>query len=269
MVSITPNTYLYTKTAFKLRKYLIDNRLISEIIDFKDAKVFDGVSVYCCITVFTKKEKSEIIYNDEIIQYSELERNYSLFNSNSSEKTLKDMYKIKNGIATLRDKIFIHGEKLYDEPCWKSITNNIMNKYIIYPYENGKILDEHVFKKNNPLTYDYLVEHKNELAKRDKGKKKYPAWYAYGRSQTIVHSDKTCVFVPCFVNSAKINTNVKIRKGMLFYSCVRIEPDDENDVNTIVNVIRNNTGFIISNSTKRSGGWINISSRVLYQIPLN
>ncbi len=33
-------------------------------------------------------------------------------------KKLGDICNIKNGIATLRDKIYIHKERKYEEPCW-------------------------------------------------------------------------------------------------------------------------------------------------------
>ena len=114
MVSITPNSYLYNKTAYKLRKYLFDNRLIKEIIDFKEKKVFSNASVYCCITVYDKEPKNHLIYNGETILYDDILKNYSLFNFSSSDKTLKNICKIRNGIATLRDKIYINNTKLFN-----------------------------------------------------------------------------------------------------------------------------------------------------------
>jgi len=60
-----------------------------------------------------------------------------------------------------------------------------------------------------------------------------------------------------------------IKNGMLFQGCLCIEPYNENDVDIIVNAIKKNINFISNNSSKRSGGWINISSRILYQIKLD
>ena len=57
MVSITPNSYLYNKSSFDIRKHLIDNRFIKEIIDFGHEKVFVNASVYTCITIFSKSRK--------------------------------------------------------------------------------------------------------------------------------------------------------------------------------------------------------------------
>ena len=201
--------------------------------------------------------------------YSDLMINYSLFNFNTSDNVLKNVCKITNGIATLRDKIFIHNDKLFNEPCWKDLTNGPVNKYIIYPYINGKIIPDELFKQDNPLTYRYLMENKEELSKRDKGNKTYPEWYAYGRSQSIKYCDKICIYIPCFIEPANIKNSMFIKKGMLHQSCLCIEPNNESDITNIMSRIIANIDFITNNSSKRSGGWINISSRILYNITLD
>lgn len=270
MVSITPNSYLYNKSSFKLRKYLFDNKLIKEIIDYNDKKVFKGVSVYCCITIFTKCDKTNLIYNDKEIKYDDITKNYSLFNfNNNTSNTLSQICKIKNGIATLRDKIYIHNNKLFDEPCWEKITNGPNDKYIIYPYNNGKIIDENEFKRTNPKTYNYLSENKDELLKRDKGKKTYASWYAYGRTQSIKYSNKLCLYIPCFLDPLNIDKNIFAKSSILHQSCLCIEPNDEKDLEYIKMSIIKNKKFIEENSSKRSGGWVSLSSRILNQIELD
>ena len=283
MVSITPNTYLYNKSSLPLRKYLIDNRYIKEIIDFGSEKVFSNVSVYCCITVFTKENPESIIYNNKTIQYNAIDKNdYNIFNTTTVmgsdigsdaepetrtiHKTLKDICKITNGIATLRDKIYIHDTKLYDEPCWKEITNSKEIKYVIYPYNDGKIMKEPEFKQFNPQTYNYLLQNKEELAKRDKGHKTYPEWYAYGRTQSLlIPNKKRVIYIPCFINPDDIKMN--INKTMLFYGCLCIQPNHDNDIETIKDAILTNSELLKSMSSKRSGGWINLSSSNVYKLP--
>lgn len=270
MVAITPNSYLYNKSSLPLRKYLFDNQLIKEIIDFKDKKVFSNASVYCCITIFSKCSKTLLIYNDKEYVYTDLIKNYSLFNvSDSSCKTLNEICKIRNGIATLRDKIYIHKDKLFDEPCWKTITNGKKKQYIIYPYHDSATIEEDLFKQTNPNTYEYLVDNKDELAKRDKGNKKYPKWYSYGRSQSIKYSKNKCIYIPCFINPKNIEKNISIQKNILHSGCLCIEPHNELDIQKIIKIIVSNIDYIEENSTKRSGGWINLSSRILYQLPLH
>jgi hypothetical protein len=270
MVSITPNSYLYNKSSLQLRKYLFDNKYVTEIIDFKEKKVFKEASVYCCITIFKKdNEQNYLLYNDKKILYTDILKNYSLFNFNTTNNGyLKDICKIRNGIATLRDKIFIHSSKLFDELCWREITNGARKKYIIYPYTDSVIIDEPTFKKTNPETYNYLCQHKEELKKRDKGKKIYPAWYAYGRTQSINNSKKKCLYVPCFINPELIEKNIFKHTDILHHSCLCIEPNNEENIDSIISCIINNIEFIKNNSSKRGGGWINMSSRVLYDIPL-
>ena len=268
MISITPNSYLYNKVSYKLRKYLFDNKLIKEIIDFKEKKVFSNASVYCCITIFDKQPKTNLLYNGSIISYEDILKNYSLFNLNSIENTLKEICKIKNGIATLRDKIYIHETKLFNEPCWKLITNGLTTKYIIYPYENGIIIDETKFKRENELTYEFLMKHKEELSKRDHGNKTYPLWYAYGRSQSIKYTNKKCIYIPCFIDPDKIVEKITTYENILHYGCLCLEPNNEIDIDMIKQKIIDNIDFIKDNSSKRSAGWINLTSSILYNLPL-
>lgn len=272
MVSITPNSYLYNKSSLALRKYLFQNHFVEEIIDFNHEKVFKNASVYCCITVFSKTPKTHLVYNNNKINYEDINIHHSLFNiipQSKDAKTLQNMCKISNGIATLRDAIFVHKTKLFDEPCWENITNGSEDKYIIYPYTNGIIIKEDVFKLDNPLTYEYLLKNKDELSKRDKGHKKYPEWFAFGRSQSIKKKNQRCIFMPCFINPIEIKTILRVREPILYQGCLCIEPNNSDDIHIIIQSIINNIEFIRCNSSKRSGGWINISSRVLYQISID
>jgi len=268
-VSITPNAYLYNKSSIRLRKYLFDNKYIQEIIDFNDKKVFPNNSVYCCITIFSKTDKQHIIYNNRKILYTDIIKNYSLFNTTSNNNLkLKNICKIRYGIATLRDKIYIHSTKLYDEPCWKKITKGNTERFIIYPYNQGVIIDEEIFSQENPFTYNYLLSKKVELSKRDKGNKKYPKWYSYGRTQSLKYSKKKCIYIPCFLNPETIHENITINSNILHSGCLCIEPNTEQDIELIIKTIINNKEFIKLNSSKRSGGWINLNSRTLYDLEL-
>ena len=273
MVSITPNSYLYNKGASKLRKYLIDNKLIEKIIDYKSEKVFDKVSTYCCITIFTKRNKDTFIYNDETLLYSNItNKEYNIFGNaiNVNSKTLDDICIIKNGIATLRDKIYIHKQKLYEEPCWKQITSADRENWCIFPYnDNAVILEENDFKSNNPKTYQYLEQHKEELAKRDKGNKKYPKWYSYGRTQSLKIPNKdNLLYVPTFADPENIIYKIDIPK--LCIGCLSIDVVDENyTLEYVKEILEKNKEFIINNSSKRGGGWLNMSSRILKQIPID
>lgn len=125
--------------------------------------------------------------------------------------SLGKLYPIRVGIATLKDPVYfvknfdnkfcttnfrgktflIEREitrKIIKIPSIKSeeeIKND--NRRIIFPYTkiNGKygVTPEKDFSQKFPKCYSYLLLVKDELAKRDKGKKSYPSWYAWGRTQ--------------------------------------------------------------------------------------
>ena len=59
-----------------------------------------------------------------------------------------------------------------------------------------------------------------------------------------------------------------INNNILHLGCLCIQPNNENDIEKIINCINNNKEFIKLNSSKRSGGWINLSSRTLYNLTL-
>jgi adenine-specific DNA-methyltransferase len=274
MVAITPNSFLYNKSATKLREYFVENRYIDTIIDYKSNKVFTGVSTYCCITIFTKKPKTHITYIEENITTRQIMYEhisgpeFNIFTQTVPTNTQKigDICTIRNGIATLRDKIYIHATKLYDEPCWKPITNASIKQWIIYPYTgDGEILDEEVFKTSNPQTYKYLESNRDELAKRDKGNKQYPKWYSFGRTQSlkIPKTDKIA-YIPTFVHPS--NINIQIDDPVLHIGCLSIEANDSRDLPAICEAIKNNMEFITNNSSKRGGGWINLSGRILGEV---
>jgi len=266
MVSITPNSYLINRSAKKFRTYLINNRLIDRIIDFKSKKVFPKISVYCCITIFTKKPKEFLYFDNKIIYYNKLKTD---FYEENNEPNLGSIVKISNGIATLRDKIYIHHHKLYDEPCWKKIfkvSKNII-LWIIYPYDDNKIINEDKFKEDNPLTYQYLLSNKDELAKRDKGNKQYEKWYAFGRKQGLNISKKEKVLYVPTMGCMKFPIYKK--EPILHISGLSVDITDNNyNLDNVYQKIDNNREFIYKRSSKRANDWFNISSNTLKKIKI-
>lgn len=274
MVAITPNSYIHNKSASMFRKYLFENTLIAEIIDFKEKHVFDNAAVYCCITVFSKTPpKDSLLYNGSSISYSLINSNSNKLqllhlNTNTSSQLLRSICKVTNGIATLRDSIYIHDTRLYDEPCWRRIKTSNAYKWCIYPYSDaGVIIAETEFKAQNSKTYEYLLSMKSVLSERDHGKKKYATWYAYGRTQSIIISKKEkVIYIPSFVNPNQLPFYVE--PPTLHVSCLCIEPNDVSDIPFIIETIKKNIDYINNNSSKKNNGWINLSTTILHNVPL-
>jgi len=294
MVAITPNAYLYNKTSREFREYTMKtNRYIKEIIDYKEEKVFPGTSVYTCITVFTKEAKENFLYNGERVDYDRIEGpDYNIFQAMTSkddteevggngEQTgrqrqrqrqtrLSDICRIKNGLATLCNEVYIHGTKLYEEPCWRICKTSSEDKWIIYPYDEttGKVIEEEPFRRANPQTYEYLESRRAKLSGRDKGKKTYPAWYSYGRTQSIKPPTRgEVIYIPVFIDP--VNIRYAMEGPVVYSGCLCIElTSDEYNNEEIIEAIKKNMEYIKSNSSKRGGGWINLSTKTLLNIPI-
>ena len=170
-------------------------------------------------------------------------------------KSFGDIYDTKSGIATLKNNIYIFkpikkpDKKYYyiDEntPIEKSICKDIINsnklaKYdefedlvekIIFPYTHNKdnqaiLIKEELFKSKYPKAYDYLVSQKDILSTRDKGKGKYPAWYAFGRSQSLEKREHK-LFFPQLVKKG-FKTFYSEDENLYFYNGMCAYESEEN-----------------------------------------
>lgn len=115
-------------------------------------------------------------------------------------KKLKEVADIRVGYATLKDAIFTFKDNLDLEeelirPAikiaeWNNEENMKGNKLkIIFPYkkinERYIAIDEKTMEKQYPKTYKYLLQFKNELSARDKGKLNLKYFYEWGRTQAM------------------------------------------------------------------------------------
>lgn len=274
LIFIVPNSFLYNKSCIKIKNFLIDNGYLEYVIDFKDKKIFTGFSTYTCIIVINK--------------YNSKNRNFYYYKNNIEDDYIKIKYyketirnsllnyiNVKNGIATLSDNIFIidkvknEDEKfIYFEKNNKKykIETSIVKKvlkvsknkidYIITPYENGKIIDN---LELYPECNKYLLEYKEKLLQRDKGKKKYEKWYAYGRKQGIQIIDNDRLFISCLVKNIK---DYLIQKNVsLFYSGLWIELKENSNLTyeKLIEILQKNEQKILEKSNVKSQGWFSIN----------
>lgn len=141
-------------------------------------------------------------------------RNHDLIEKMESVGTrFGDIYDTKSGIATLMNKVYIFkpnkskgnyfymqdGTKIEKLICKDIVNSNKINQEnsikklkekVIFPYiynddNKATLIKEKDFSKNFPNAYIYLQKHRQGLDSRDKGNGKYPAWYAFGRSQSL------------------------------------------------------------------------------------
>ncbi len=319
---ITVNSFYRSLNGVAFRNYLSGKRLDSTIIDFGAEQLFKGCSTYTCICVISNNPTGLIHYQEttsdgllelkddlfEIISYSSLDnkKGWVLKDKNTSlkiraiesvGKPLGEVVVIKNGLATLRndiylikplhtDRRYIYFEKNNTEHkvertiCRKIVKANIVRKesdiknlyeYIIFPYqlENGlqKVISEEVFQRNYPLAYNYLVSKKSELAKRDNGHKTYPQWYAFGRSQALNLSGERLLVphicdTPCFVNC--------VHKSLLFYDGYSLFAESPRKLEVVRRILSSNVFwyYITKTSKPYRGGFFSLEKRYIQHFGL-
>lgn len=209
MIMISPSNMFKTIFGGTLRE-LIKPHLI-EIIDCSHDKIFDKVLTAPSITLCEKNvNRSSIEYRvglDEQsreIDKASLNGKWIFEKINRGDRQFGDYFKVSNSIATLSNKIFIHnvnenGQVIIDGICIekeilrvakspRSEKYGIKQKIIFpYKYKNGKLerIVEKDLKIKSPNAYQYLIEKKDELEKRDSDSN--AEWFEYGRSQALAH----------------------------------------------------------------------------------
>lgn len=95
------------------------------------------------------------------------------------------------------------------------------NCYIIFPYKNGKIIEEDTLKNDYPETYRYLLDHKNVLLPKSEGGSRDVRgagdeilWYQFGRAQFLKEVDQPKLIVGVMSNQPNFN----IDKNNLVYA---------------------------------------------------
>lgn len=247
---VLPNSWLKNKSISGLRQHLFDNQYISHIVDFGAIDVFPAVSTYASVAIVDYKKNDVFHYirpnradmsnaKEQIIEYKSTDRfsivpdEYRLFEENGSN-SLKTIADVKNGLATLADKVFIGSiinefrglcqfndtivERAILKLVFKASRQNKEQQYILCPYQDidGKmvLMSEEFLEAQYPYTYQYLLRYKEQLSERALTEKQ--KWYEFGRGQGIqdfskkkimlsnIVKDKlvwTMLSEPCFVYS--------------------------------------------------------------------
>ncbi|MCT6590820.1 class I SAM-dependent methyltransferase [Pantoea dispersa] len=276
---ITMNSFFKSVNGRALRDYLNNKRYILKIIDFGTEQLFESRNTYTCICMFKKKKSESIFYfrtksnvlpcqksEFELIKYDSLNHhngwnlhlNQLMHKIESEGVPFGSIFKIKHGIATLKNDVYIFSPQHEDEKYYylekypthkieKSICRDIINsnkitsntpldeikEKIIFPYHykeklKPSIFTEEYFIKNYPNAYQYLVHHKKNLTLRDKGKKEYPAWFAFGRAQSL-ETIKNKLLLPRMSNKPP-HSILSMDDDVLFYNGIAITASKKSDL---------------------------------------
>jgi hypothetical protein len=166
-------------------------------------------------------------------------------------------WKIRNGLATLKNDLFFFSPykedkkyyyrtykgmnyKIEKSICIKVVKPNIIkneqelkekSEIAIFPYikfnENFVIIEEQILEKEYPNTYEFFCSQKSVLEQRDKGKGKYPAWYAYGRTQGMNNFGKK-LLIP-YISESPVAV-LSLDENLLFYCGYALFSEDEQEL---------------------------------------
>ena len=111
-----------------------------------------------------------------------------------------------------------------------------------------------------PYAYKYLLSQKERLRKRDKGNTQgYPAWYAYGRTQSL-QMPRYKLFFPKFANS-QIRCVLQDAPELLLYNGIAFVNDSKEKLRIVQKVIESDIfwKYITKNGKPYSSGYYSLS----------
>ena len=280
---ITPNGYIQAVNGGKLRSFLTSQNHPITIVDFRDAQMFRNVTSYTCITTIDSS------VNDTTIKYVRINKKQTLdchsysdyqasafangapwrMRKNDIDSVIQKLestgtplskWKIRNGLATLKNDIYFFTPSRADDKYYYRILNgleyriersicikvakpNIIKseqdlidriEIAIFPYKLKNnifvVISEDEMIARYPCAYHFLVDNKHVLQQRDKGRADYPAWYAYGRTQGMNNFGKK-LLIP-YIASEPIAV-LSLEENLLFYCGYALISDDEQELRVL------------------------------------
>lgn len=306
---ITMNTFFKSVNGRALRQYFVDEAIALQILDFGGNQVFQSKSTYTCICILHKRESQVVEYAQggeesltERIPFQQI--NYTRLNHKNgwnlqyhdllthieeAGPSFGDLYRTRNGIATLKNHIYIFNETKEDDefyylqngaeyPIEKGICKEIINPNkltqarsikelrhkAIFPYKfnkqgAAKLISPEEFQNLYPRAYDYLKAKKDVLAERDKGKGRYEHWYAYGRNQSLERFERK-LFFP-HITPHIPNYTISDDEDLLFYNGIAVVSNDELEIKFLQKLMSSRLfWFYVVHSSKPYGsGYYSLS----------
>lgn len=288
---ITPNSWMTSKAGYNFRKWLKETNHLTQIVQLGDKKIFENATTFTNITVIDKAKNDDLFrYSFDIndmpldgnLNVSFIDNKFYIGNDTTLEllKEISDSssthnkIKVKNGFATLNDKMFIlnkdcgiiHKTDIFKEnliPIWKASKNKITTA--IYPYnENGK-----------PLKYEDInvnTRHMLEIASKTlEVDTTNENWYLYGRYQGIKDMSKYRIGINTIICDDITSIKVKLLEPYvgiysgLYIVCENDEYFIEENYKKLYDLLVNLEfiNYVKSLGKYKNGGYYTFSSKDL------
>lgn len=280
---ITPSSFFNSVAGNYMRKYFVNQLLLNKIVDLKHYQAFNATT-FTTIVILNKQHQTDMVeyykfdeknlipfYVDtlSIDDYYILGKFY--FAQKNELRLLKKIFnnlghcgvEVKNGYATLCDSVFVGDFDFKSKHIIPVIkASRGITQQIIYPYDSdGRLISEDELKNDRAL-YEYLLEHKDVLAKRDAENKTDNKWFSFGRSQAINDTYKDKIVINSLMRTTgdlKINN---APKGTGVYSGLYILSNSDlyNDIIQALTCDEFNT-YVALLGKYKSGGYYTFSSK--------
>lgn len=197
----------------------------------------------------------------------------------------------RHGIATLSNKTYIFTPIGEDETCYhlskngqvyrveKGICRDIVNsnkfnsdvtleeikEKVIFPYRLGaegrmEVIPLDEFRGHYPNAYNYLQSQRDELKKRDRGKQdKYPVWYAFGRTQSMI-LPRYKLFFPKIANHS-LTCVLSDDPDLLLYNGMAFVSDNREQLQVLQKVLQSRVfwSYVVTNAKPYASGYVSLN----------
>lgn len=280
---ITPSSWLNSLAGNNLRNYIRHTRSLVSLIDLAHFQAFKATT-YTLISLFVKgRENDSLTYYsfdkttlsktfEAVLSITDIDIKGAFYLADNETlhrlKTICDArvpqyVTVKNGFATLADKIFISNQFPFDRfliPVIKASTGRWYQAF--FPYDrHGRPLDKALIF-SHPEVARYLESNKGGLLKND-SEAENPFWFLFGRTQALkdVFSDKLAVNTTIKdIDSLKINLTPA---GSGIYSGLYILSDIDLEAVTSILKTTDFIKYIASLKKYKSGGYYTFNSKDL------
>lgn len=283
---ITPNSWLNSLAADNMRKYILQHKNLVALIDLEHFQAFENATTYTMISQFKKSHKSEYfdyyiydgnghnrifveqlslndVYIDSYFYLSD-KNHLEKIRKIKGQKTVKYV-SVKNGFATLADNVFI-GANIPDSPITINVVKASTGKWYkcLFPYNKlGKPLTkEEIFSCEE--VKNHFLSNKEKLLK---GKKEYPSWYLFGRTQALADVFRPKLSINSLIRDVKDFKLIELNSGEGIYSGLYIITDYEISMSEIKNAIATPefVEYIKTLKKYKSGGYYTFNSKDVEQ----
>ena len=278
---ITPVSWIYSKAGKAMRKYIMQQRNLLEIVDLEHHQVFDGVCTYTLVSRFSGSSCGPMFryarYNPETgikqavddLSLSEVCMDDCF--CMADKETLKLVraidnattdtgIQVRNGFATLADSVFI-GESVPDSPYTIPVLKASTGKWsrCFFPYDSeGRPIPLEVLRKHRTLS-KWLTANQSKLKDRDI---RQVGWWLFGRSQAVNSVAQPKLAVNALVRDQADLKVSFVEPGQGVYSGYYVTAEDSSQLQRIHEVLMDDTfiRYIRSLKKYKSGGYYTFSA---------